>query len=102
MNIKQVTFTGVDEKTKSRELYAISKDYPFVEWGFLLSPDYAKKGLRFPSPQVLESFGSLEGNKSIHVCGEYARNIAEDKPYCWGRPRALANAGHFSNPGESS
>lgn len=33
--LERVTFTGVDQKTKIKELEALQKKYPFVEFGFI-------------------------------------------------------------------
>ncbi len=76
MQIEKVTITGADDTTDIQWMREISEQYPFVEWGILVS----KRSMgvnRFPS---LEWIGRLVEHQSemktaIHVCGKWVRQI---------------------------
>jgi hypothetical protein len=77
MKIKTITFTGADDYTSIRDLYGISKRYPFVEWGILFSKSQ-EAAQRFPGIKWIHSLVSadLEGiNLSAHLCGSWLRDI---------------------------
>jgi hypothetical protein len=77
MKLKYVTFTGTDDKTDLSEVQRISKEYPFVEWGMLLS--IAKAGSqRYPSKKNFIDINNLKINKSIHICGATCKSIVEE------------------------
>jgi hypothetical protein len=77
MKLRYVTFTGADNKTDLKSLQNISNDFPFVEWGFLLSK--SKTGTaRYPSVDKFIDIQELNINKSIHVCGEFCRLIVKE------------------------
>jgi len=74
MKLKHVTFTGADDKTDLLEIQKISDQYPFVEWGFLLSK--SKNGLqRYPSLETFKKILPLNIKKSIHICGQICYSI---------------------------
>lgn len=78
MALSLVTFTGADDATKGSELLSISKDYPFVEWGILLSAS-SQGGLRFPSFDWLKQVDFSGANLSLHICGRWVREICQGK-----------------------
>ncbi len=67
------TLTGVDEHTDLDTLIALSRQFPFVEWGVLYSPNRAGQGGRYPAvPAALEILRVLqEANvaTAVHLCG---------------------------------
>lgn len=77
--LTKVTITGADDDVKPADLFALSEEFPFVEWGTLLSLARAGKP-RYPSGRWIERFYSLASDRkvmtSIHVCGELAKAFA--------------------------
>ncbi len=79
MQLDRVTITGADDSIDPEELAKLSVDFPFVEWGLLLSASNSGSA-RFPSLEWLARFydvcQSVPGVKlSLHVCGEWVREI---------------------------
>lgn len=82
MKLKQVTITGADDSIDPTELFKITDEYPFVEWGILLSKS-STGGNRFPSlgwiEQLLAYQASYGEDKKIklsgHLCGRWVRDI---------------------------
>lgn len=73
MRLRYVTFTGVDHQTDVQELVKIQREYPFVEFGILLSTDWSSNNERFPDPAILKSLSGWGLNLSAHLCGDLAR-----------------------------
>lgn len=85
--ITKVTVTGADDSVNVSDLYNISQEYPFVEWGILLSrsrmtkQSHTGQGTRFPSEpwlvELAETYNnnSLNMNFSGHICGGWMREI---------------------------
>lgn len=81
--LDRVTITGADDNTSVKEMAALSAEFPFVEWGILVSKK--REGTRrYPGSDwhgLLwnESSDQYEsGNRmkfSMHVCGSWARQI---------------------------
>jgi len=93
MNIRVVTVTGADDSIRPEELVAIAKDYPFVEFGILLSKKQ-QGSKRFPSRNWWEELYILGRNEKLnlsgHLCGEWVRQLClgvpsffEDFGYTW-------------------
>jgi len=81
--LKCVTLTGADDSVQPGELFDLSKKYPFVEWGILLSRNQRGKP-RFPSADWLDVLGTdyhllseqkAAANFSLHLCGGYVRDF---------------------------
>lgn len=77
MDLKYVTFTGLDEGLCSEEgiarVRSLSERYPFVEWGILYSDNRAGRGGRYPSKWAIDRFTDALGglvNLSLHLCGD--------------------------------
>lgn len=77
-----VTITGADDTTSLLDLVALSHEFPFVEWGFLLGRGIGPgtaigDGLpRFPSHAWLRAFASLADPEprvryALHFCGGF-------------------------------
>ena len=77
MILKQVTVTGADDSVNYHDLYKISQQFPFVEWGILLSKN-SEGYPRFPTWKWIEG---LITEKPVgvylsgHLCGSWVRNI---------------------------
>lgn len=84
--LKNVTVTGVDDKTDLVDLMDLSIKYPFVEWGVLISKaslteDSANE--RFPDVSIFNKLTKCKRimknlNFSLHVCGSYLKDIICD------------------------
>ena len=70
--LKHITFTGIDERTNIKMLRDIQKEYPFVEWGVLVSYNWKKNGNRYPNPKFLDRLRGKDLNLSLHCCGRAA------------------------------
>jgi phosphoribosylanthranilate isomerase len=86
MNLKTVTLTGIDEKTEVSKICSIARDFPFVEWGILLS--VSKTGLdpRYPSLRKMREVSDAGLPLAVHLCGSLARAAA------WGDNAAIITA----------
>mgnify|MGYP000887107737 CR=1 FL=1 len=73
MKINRVTFTGPDIHTDVNELKVIQNDYPFVEWGILISGNPNIK--RHPPKEFIESLKDTGLNLSLHLCAKYSSDI---------------------------
>lgn len=78
MRVETVTISGADDNTKFRDLVIISEEYPFVEWGILLSSSRSGES-RYPSKLWLEKLANpyYVLNLSGHLCGKYIRDIKD-------------------------
>ncbi len=76
MKLKLVTMTGADDSIDPEDLLTIAADFPFVEFGILLSKNSMGKN-RFPSPKWMEKLNNIsEGlNLSGHLCGGWLRDL---------------------------
>ena len=82
--IKTVTLTGADDSILPEQLVEISRLYPFVEWGILVSRSSTGQ-VRFPSMPWIKELVRLQDeliisnkkpmNLSMHLCGSYVREI---------------------------
>ena len=78
--ITKVTVTGADDSVDPEDLLRISQEYPFVEFGILLS-ESSMGSTRFPSRQWIRNFfdavrnQSQQINISGHICGGWVRQI---------------------------
>lgn len=83
MNLKLVTFTGADDSISPEALAQVSKKYPFVEWGILVSERLQMpsggKAARFPSLPWIEHFARVaQANDlkvAMHLCGRGLRAL---------------------------
>jgi hypothetical protein len=77
MILKNVTFTGADDKVNRQDLYDISAKHPSVEWGILWYPK--KMGSpRYPTKEWIKGFLDNKPEKvnvSLHICGADAENF---------------------------
>jgi hypothetical protein len=73
-HLRYLTLTGAGEATCLERLGALAKQFPFLEWGVLYSPERAGREHRYPSLAWLEAFAlraNEEGwNIALHLCGK--------------------------------
>jgi hypothetical protein len=83
MPLKTVTITGADDSTPIIDLLSLSREYPFVEWGILVSAR-SEGSYRFPSRnwinelvcEVNHLVRSANPIKlSMHICGRWVRQM---------------------------
>jgi N-(5'phosphoribosyl)anthranilate (PRA) isomerase len=71
-----VTITGADDRVDPSALAQLSYEFPFVEWGILLSA--SRRGTaRYPSYEWVALLCELPLRRSAHLCGSAARATAE-------------------------
>jgi len=77
MSLDRVTITGADDNTSIEELFSLSLEFPFVEFGILVSS--SREGSpRYPSRDWCRRLNDkIDGRTriSVHVCGLWAREI---------------------------
>lgn len=87
MILDRVTMTGAADDTSIDELIALSKKYPFVEWGVLISKNNFSKP-RYPTAHWISQFQAALATESekghemkaaLHVCGSWVRNLLMGK-----------------------
>lgn len=77
--MEKVTITGADDSIDPRELIDLTKQFPFVEWGILVSS--SRQGVsRFPSNRWLARLYETLRDwphmaLSFHICGAWVREI---------------------------
>lgn len=78
MNLTRVTITGADDSTPIQSLADLSAEFPFVEWGILVSRK-REGSYRFPSREWIERFSSVAKKNamavSTHICGSWIREM---------------------------
>jgi hypothetical protein len=103
--LRMVTFTGPDDSTKYADLLDLSHQYPWVEWGILVSATQAGEQFgngRFPSVKWVRGLQLFAVNNpgvmnlSMHICGKWTRQFMSgvvDLPYyiCDGFERVQLN-----------
>ena len=77
------TLTGVDEHTPIHKIARLQRQYPFVEFGVLVSPKRAGTG-RYPSYQWIDALlsdGAISRRQmALHVCGEAVERLLSGAP----------------------
>jgi N-(5'phosphoribosyl)anthranilate (PRA) isomerase len=79
MPLTGVTITGADDDVDVLELARLSREYPFVEWGILISASQVGNP-RYPTALWTREFAREVCAKgsgmltSYHLCGSYARD----------------------------
>lgn len=77
--LTKITFTGIDNKTKIKDIETLYKKYPFIEFGFLVSESNTNKQLvnRYPDLVMLKGLKNKNIPLALHVCGRIAREIVQ-------------------------
>ena len=80
-----VTITGADDRTRPTDLCELSEEFPFVEWGLLLSA--SRMGApRYPSRSWLHDFENVMSttpdrmHHAMHFCGQCTRDTLAGDP----------------------
>lgn len=79
--ITKVTITGADDSIEPIELVKLSQEFPFVEWGILVSKNnYGTP--RFPSLTWLQKLRGIKHDikdlkLSCHLCGTFVRELVK-------------------------
>lgn len=92
MNLDRVTITGADDRTDIGALVALTEEFPFVEWGVLVSKS-SEGSARFPTREWIYRFivqmGELDRRRgrqawlSMHICGRWVRQLLQGQtPEC--------------------
>jgi hypothetical protein len=79
MWLDRVTITGAYDLVDPGDLAGLSREFPFVEWGILLSRK--KSGVpKFPCRHWIDELAALADSHRFalagHLCGDWARQIA--------------------------
>jgi hypothetical protein len=78
MLLHTVTITGADDATNIRDLVYLSTEFPFVEWGILVSKSQ-EGGPRFPSRAWIDELGEAMRRRrlriAMHLCGRWMREL---------------------------
>lgn len=78
MKIHTVTITGADDTTDIQQLVNLSAEFPFVEWGILVSKS-EEGNTRFPSRTWIDRFGEAAKARrlkvAMHLCGRWMREL---------------------------
>ena len=78
MILQTVTITGASDDTDIERLIDLSGEFPFVEWGILISKTQEACG-RFPSRKWMEKFSVASTDHrlrvSTHLCGQWVRSL---------------------------
>lgn len=76
--LKLVTITGADDSTSIPKLVDLSLEFPFVEWGILVSQKQ-EGSYRFPTRHWIDRLSNIvernSMNVSTHVCGKWVRQL---------------------------
>lgn len=78
--LSRVTITGADDSTNIADLFALSDEFPFVEFGILIG---SKRTARYPSSEWINklcdaaSVREVPAAFSLHVCGVHLRALLE-------------------------
>lgn len=78
--LKCVTVTGADDTTSISDVLTVTKQFPYVEWGILLSKNSSGRH-RFPSIEWMETLCHTTQKADIrlsgHICGCWVRDICK-------------------------
>ncbi|MCL4404253.1 hypothetical protein M1432_02835 [Patescibacteria group bacterium] len=91
--VRIVTVTGADDSIQPEELVEVADNFPFVEFGILLSSD-PKGSTRFPSRAWLEELFSMQLHHMLqlsgHLCGSWVKDLCLGSPRCFDELDELA------------
>lgn len=77
--IKKVTVTGADDSVNPKDLLNLAKDFPFVEYGILMSKGSRSGKNRMPSftwlQEFVDTFSTQGVSVSGHICGSWVKEI---------------------------
>jgi hypothetical protein len=77
--LSRVTVTGADDSVTPYQLIELAQEFPFVEFGILISRGSMGERPRFPSSKWLSELADArfryQPGVTFHICGEWAREI---------------------------
>lgn len=91
MILDRVTLTGADDSVDPRDLLALSRAFPFVEWGILYGSSQGRP--RYPSLAWIDRLRGLafdagiarvDLNLSAHLCSKWVRDFVLEGEYTFG------------------
>lgn len=86
MNLDRVTITGADESIAPSDLFELSAEFPFVEWGILYSHRHSGTP-RYPrnvwSAELADLAEKTKINLSAHICGRWVRDVVLGGEFTW-------------------
>lgn len=90
--LKQVTLTGLDNQADVDALCRLQEEYPFVEYGVLISSSLSNQNTnrRYPHLGLLKRLKRLGLHLSCHICGTAARAIVTNND--WSEAERLVGA----------
>jgi len=98
MKLDRVTITGADSAVKAIDLIALSRDFPFVEWGILFS-EQRTGSPRYPDwgwvHKLVQASGGASMKLSAHLCGRYARQVVVEGENPWEKDLGATSAAPF-------
>ena len=110
MKLHTLTISGPDDTTDPDAMLRLSRQFPFVEWGILLSAK-AEPRPRYPGDAWIDRTESLarEGVRFCgHICGLWAHEICNgtfpepaDRPSRYTEP-TMATGSFLKNPASQS
>lgn len=78
--LNKVTISGADDQVAYQDMEALSNEFPFMEWGILLS-SRAKGSPKYPSIEWMAKLSQRKYDPNFkisgHVCGKWVKDIAE-------------------------
>ncbi len=74
--LRQITFSGIDPWTDPKTLFELHRQYPFIEFAYLLTTN-AKAGNRYPRPVMLKEYENLSLPLSLHICGKLSYELVK-------------------------
>lgn len=83
--LDRVTITGADDSVSADELYRLSEQYPFVEWGILFSGKH-QGSRRYPSEAWLATLAETKPADvkiAAHLCGRWVRSTLAGQADWW-------------------
>src|SRR5437867_3256069 len=87
MILDRVTITGADDSIHPTDLVALSKEFPYAEWGILFSG--SRQGSpRYPTLAWISDLWKASGyglQLSAHLCGKWVRELVLDANFSWRR-----------------
>lgn len=85
MKLDRVTITGADDSVDPADLVALSREFPFVEWGILFGTGDHRP--RFPSDswskEFVEAIPPGQVRVAAHLCGRWIRDIVDYGRASW-------------------
>jgi hypothetical protein len=80
MKLDRVTITGADDSVSPKDIVALSRHYPFVEFGILFSKRLTNQSFvpRFPSNEWVYELCAEANNNPMHLCAHLCGGWVRD------------------------